>query len=154
MENFEKWKDSVEKKIKKLNKQVQNTENAIKELQQKEEDSMKEELNQETQKGATSSKKRKASSNSSPKKKIKGEKESSFVELEKQLKSIKNDIETLSHKNELIGGYFCIQGEQRNSCLGPTFSTFLTRPTDTQKQITITQDQLNEMNQIILPNSK
>ena len=51
----------------------------------------------------------------------------------------------LMFKDTPIGGYFFITGEQRDTCLGPTFSTFIFRPKDSQNRISETAKQIQEM---------
>lgn len=51
---------------------------------------------------------------------------------------------TLSFKNQILGGYFCVDAEDRNTCLGQTLSTFICRPTDSEQEICRTRHNMRD----------
>ena len=57
--------------------------------------------------------------------------------------------DVLMLKDKRLGGYFCINHEDRNTCLGKTFSTFVCRPADSQTEILqTTHNILNMKNEL------
>ena len=61
--------------------------------------------------------------------------------IDKKIKSAElstNDRRILMGKDKILGGYFCVDGELRNNCLGQTFSTFICRQNDSQNEISQT----------------
>ena len=64
-------------------------------------------------------------------------------EAEVDVHKSQNQQKLLSHASTDLGGYFCIDGQDRNTCLGPTFSTFIFRHDDSKLQISKMVDQLS-----------
>ena len=68
--------------------------------------------------------------------------------ITKKLQS--NDVQSdertiLVGKDIMLGGYFCVDGEIRNNCLGQTFSTFVCRPNDSNQEISQTLDHIHKV---------